>query len=59
MVKLGQVDEVEFIRANGTRFKAKLRVVGVVGQGGNATDPRPAPSSSDEGGDNGDVQAPE
>ena len=56
MVKVGQVDEVEFIRANGTKFTAKLRVVGVVG-GSQPAEPEPADNG---GGDNGgEVQAPQ
>ena len=57
-VKLGQVDEVEFIRADGTSFTAKLKVIGVVGQQADAADQNSA-DASQEGGDNGDVQAPE
>lgn len=53
MVKVGQVDEVEFIRADGSRFKAKLRVVGVVG-GSQPVESEPADNG---GGDDGEVQA--
>jgi len=58
-VKLGQVDEVEFIRADGTKFTAKLKVVGVVGQQADGADQGSAVSTSQEGGDNGRVQTPE
>lgn len=58
-VKLGQVDEVEFIRADGTRFTAKLRVVGVVGQQAGGADQGSVVNASQEGGDNGSVQTPE
>lgn len=58
-VKLGQVDEVEFIRADGTSFTAKLKVIGVVGQQADGADQGSDVSTSQEGGDNGDVQAPE
>ena len=60
MVKVGQVDEVEFIRADGTTFRAKLKVVGVVG-GSQPAEPEPAePEPADNGGgDDAEVQAPE
>ena len=56
MVKVGQVDEVEFIRADGTTFRAKLKVVGVVG-GSQPAEPEPADNGG--GDDGGEVQAPE
>jgi len=56
MVKVGQVDEVEFIRADGTTFRAKLKVVGVVG-GSQPAEPEPADNGG--GDDGGEVQTPE
>lgn len=56
MVKVGQVDEVEFIRADGSRFTAKLKVVGVVG-GSQPAEPEPADNGG--GDDGGEIQPPE
>ena len=56
MVKVGQVDEVEFIRADGSKFTAKLRVVGVVG-GSQPVEPKPADNGG--GDDGGEVQSSE
>ena len=56
MVKVGQVDEVEFIRADGSKFMAKLRVVGVVG-GSQPAEPEPADNGG--GDDGGEVQSSE
>jgi hypothetical protein len=56
MVKVGQVDEVEFIRADGSTFTAKLKVVGVVG-GSQPAEPEPADNGG--GDDGGEIQPPE